>query len=95
MMTREDKEDLVSTAGKHVMMARAQRELFVAKKSKARHQALLGCTGRPLYQQTYCFVTHFDQKIGFRNFASEQHWHYLLLLSKAVNIYPFGVPLSC
>lgn len=83
---RDQQEDLIVNAAKHVQMARAQRMLFVEKKQEARDHAL---QKKPRGQRTYTFVADFAQNMYIPNFAAEQPgatYYY-----SPLNIYPFGV----
>jgi hypothetical protein len=82
---RDNQEQLVLDAAKHVRIARAQRLLFVAKKELAWQQAHLS----PQEQCSYCFVCDFAQNMYLPNFAAEQPgatYYY-----SPLNIIPLGI----
>jgi hypothetical protein len=83
---RDEEEDLVLAAGRHVMMARAQREYFNTKKIEAREHA---SAKRPQHHRTYTFVADFAQNMYLPNFAAEQPGKTYYF--SPLNMYPFGV----
>jgi hypothetical protein len=80
----EEQEQLVLDAAKHVKMARAQRELFVAKKEAAQ-----ATVSKEQEERTYTFVCDFAQNMYLPNFAAEQPG--ATYYFSPLNVYPFGI----
>jgi hypothetical protein len=80
----EEQEQLVLEAAKHVEMARAQRQLFVAKKLEAKAKVNL-----PQEERTYTYVCDFTQNMYLPNFAAEQPG--ATYYFSPLNVYPFGI----
>jgi len=77
-------EDLVNEAAKHVMMAKAQRELFNLKKQQAFEDK-----DKPVDERVFTFVADYSQNMYLPNFAGSQPgetYYY-----SPVNGYCFGV----
>ena len=82
----EEQELILLQAGKHVTMARKQREYFNIKKQKARDDRKASVRQE---DRTYCFVADFAQNMNIPNFSAEQPG--ATYYFSPMNMYPFGV----
>ena len=81
-----EQESVILKAGRHVEMARKQREYFNHKKQVAKEHRSKGVKQE---ERTYCFVADFAQNMNIPNFSAEQPG--ATYYFSPMNVFPFGV----